>query len=181
MQARRWVIVGNAGSGKSTLADRLAARIGAPAVHLDALFWGPGWREPPLAEFRARLAEAHAGEAWVSDGNYAAVSFDLRLPRAEAVIWVDRPWPLCAWRALRRAALGQVRADQRLADGCRDALDRRLLERLRFIRGFERRNRPVIEARLAELRPDLAPVQVAGSAEVERLLAGAGAALTASS
>ena len=179
MEARRWVIVGNAGSGKSTLADRLGARLGAPVVHLDALFWGPGWREPPIPEFRARLADAHAGEAWISDGNYAAVSFDLRLPRADALAWVDLPWPVCAGRALRRAALGQFRADQRLAEGCRDGLDRRLLQRLQFIRGFERRNRPIIEARLAELRPDLRPIRLRGPAEIARFLDDPDAALDA--
>lgn len=177
---RRVVILGNAGSGKSTLAAHLAERLGAPAIHLDALFWGPGWSEPPIEAFRERLAEAHAGEAWVSDGNYAAATFDLRLPRAEAVVWLERPWPLCALRALRRAVRGQFDPAERLAPGCRDGLDRRLVERLRFITGFERRNRPRIEALIARLRPDIPVVRLLDEAQAAGFLADPDTALALS-
>ncbi|MCA1843265.1 MAG: (d)CMP kinase, partial [Actinobacteria bacterium] len=61
-------VVGNSGSGKSTLAVALASRLGVPCLELDAVFHQPGWTELPVGEFRARVADAAAGHAWVIDG-----------------------------------------------------------------------------------------------------------------
>ena len=79
---RRIVILGCSGSGKTTLAVRLGERLGLPVVHLDPLYWEPGWRAPDAAAFLARVADAIAGDAWVSEGNYRE-TFELRLPRAD--------------------------------------------------------------------------------------------------
>lgn len=83
---QRIVILGNGGSGKSTLARLLGERLDLPVVHLDKLFWEPGWAEPDAQQFRERVREAVAGDAWVCEGNYARRTFDLRLPRADLVI-----------------------------------------------------------------------------------------------
>ncbi|HEY5008664.1 MAG TPA: hypothetical protein VII42_11705, partial [Caulobacteraceae bacterium] len=92
---RRIVILGNAGSGKSTLARRLGERLRLPVVHLDVLFWEPGWTEPDNEAFRTRVRAAIAGDDWISEGNYLSRTFDLRLPRAELVIWMDTPRLTC--------------------------------------------------------------------------------------
>ena len=42
---RRILIVGNSGGGKSTLAQKLGEKLTLPIVHLDVLFWKPGWVE----------------------------------------------------------------------------------------------------------------------------------------
>ena len=64
---KRIVILGPAGSGKSTLARRLGKRLDAPVVHLDALYWGPGWKALPIETFRSRLAKAIYGDTWITD------------------------------------------------------------------------------------------------------------------
>ena len=110
---KRVMVMGCAGAGKSTFARRLGALSGAPVIHLDTLFWEPGWVECQPEEFRRRVNAAHAGEAWVSDGNYTSRTFDIRVPRAEAIIWLDQPRWLCTWRVLARylTNLGAKRGD----------------------------------------------------------------------
>jgi len=138
--------VGSAGSGKSTFARALGKQLGMPVVYLDALYWKPGWSPLTLEAFRSRLTEAISGEAWITDGNYAKSTFDLRMPRADLVIWVRRPSLHCAWRVLKRAIKSHFSTDCDLADGCKERFDRKFLDRLRYIANFNRINRPRIEA-----------------------------------
>ncbi|MGC1435253.1 MAG: hypothetical protein WA847_05110 [Terriglobales bacterium] len=130
----RIVILGCAGSGKTTLARRLGKLTGAPVISLDDI-WQPHWEEQDVPTFRTLIKKAHAGDAWISDGNFAVASFDIRLPRASLVIWLER-WKLyCAWRAITRVfKRGEA---HRIG---------KLVEVLAFIRQFDRVNRPRIEA-----------------------------------
>src|SRR6266436_2351031 len=97
----RIVILGCAGSGKTTLSRQIAERTGAPVICLDAI-WQPHWGEKDVPAFRALVQKAHAGEDWISDGNFALATFDIRLPRATTVIWLERSRLYCAWRAITR-------------------------------------------------------------------------------
>lgn len=132
----RILLLGNAGTGKTTLARSLGTRTGAPVISLDDL-WQPAWTKADLPSFRALVAAAHSAESWISDGNFAAATFDLRLPRADLVLWLERPRSICAWRAVVRTL--QSGEPHRAAD---------LPKVLAFIRGFDRINRPLIEAGL---------------------------------
>ena len=118
----RIAIVGCSGGGKSTLARALGAALGTPVVHLDALFWKPGWVESDPEPFRAAVEAALAGERWVSDGNFTSVA-DISLARADTIVWIDQAMPLCLWRAAWRALtqFGRTRAD--LAPGCPEKID----------------------------------------------------------
>jgi adenylate kinase family enzyme len=115
---RRVSVVGNTGSGKSTVAAALAARLGAPCVELDAVFHQPGWTELPVEEFRARVADAAAGDAWVIDGNYGAVR-DLVWAGADTVVWLDLPRPAVMRRVIGRTVQRAVRR-QELWNGNRE-------------------------------------------------------------
>lgn len=174
---RRIVIVGNAGSGKSTLARRLGEHLRLPVVHLDALAWDPGWQSVSTEVLRQRLSQAISGDAWITDGNYAAVTFDLRLPRADLLIWVERPRVPCVWRVLRRAVWSHFRADEHLAPGCPERFDRKFLGRLRFILNFDRVNRPRIEAARMRYGPDVPVAMLCGNRGMAAFLESCGAAL----
>lgn len=168
---KRIVILGNAGSGKSTLARRLGERLQLPVFHLDALNWGPGWQPVPIETLRSHIRAAVACNEWVTDGNYAACTFDLRLPVADAVIWVERPRLHCLWRVLRRAVRSHFSAEEDLAQDCKERFDGRFLDRLRFIARFDRVNRPRIEAARLQYGPDVPVVILRGDAQISGFLA----------
>jgi len=155
---RRIVILGCAGAGKTSLALRIGQCLGMPVICLDAI-WQPGWGDADVPRFRALVAAAHEGDAWVSDGNFAQVSFDLRLPRAELVVWLERPLLLCAWRALTRT-LRRGEA-HRLRDTAKV---------LRYIRGFNRTNRKLIEAQRCAHGPLVPVLRLASDTEIEGFL-----------
>jgi adenylate kinase family enzyme len=137
---QRVAILGSGGAGKSALAARIAAHTGLPVVHLDVLYWQPGWKPPPQDEFDAKLDAAVAEERWILDGNFLRHdSPDPRFARADAVVFLDLPRTTCLWRVLKRR-LQEARASRRdLPDGCRESID---LEFLRWVWRYPRRNRP---------------------------------------
>lgn len=162
----RILLLGCAGSGKTTLARRLGARAGAPVICLDAI-WQPQWTETDLPHFRALIATAHATDAWISDDNFAAAAFDLWLPRAGLVLWLDRPRWSRAWRAVARVfRSGEA---HRAGD---------LPKVLRFIWGFDRINRQRIEAALAEHDRHVPVIRLRTDLEIETFLAQAPRAKT---
>jgi adenylate kinase family enzyme len=98
----RFLVMGSTGSGKSTFARAIAARVGVPFVELDSLFWEPGWVQARPEVFRERVMTATSGDGWVVDGNYRVVTQDLIWPRAHVAVFLDYPFPLVAWRLVRR-------------------------------------------------------------------------------
>ena len=121
MSGRRIAVKGGSGSGKSTVAAELAQRLGVPHVELDALHWGPGWREPGLEEFRGRVEAALAGlDGWVVDGNYDGKLDGLVLDRADLVVWLDLPLRLKLGRIWRRTRR-RVRGREELWNGNRES------------------------------------------------------------
>ena len=163
----RIVIVGCSGSGKSTLARKLGLRLGLPVVHLDVLHYLPGWKRASLAEFRARVTEAHRGDVWISEGNFASSTFDIRLPRAEAVIMLERPRWLCLWRVSWRAVM-ERRNRPDLPLGCHEQVDRDLLE---YIWNFGKVGRPEIEAALLDHGPSIPVLRLSRDCQVSAFLA----------
>lgn len=111
MTVSRIVVVGTSGAGKSTAARRIGERLGLDWIELDALFHLPGWEQRPDEEFRALVAEATAGDAWVVDGNYAVVR-DIVWSRAHVVVWLDyarrRVMSRVVCRTLRRLATREL-------------------------------------------------------------------------
>ena len=166
---RRIVILGNAGSGKSTLARRLGERLRLPVVHLDVLFWEPGWTEPDNDAFRARVSAAIASDAWVSEGNYLSRTFDLRLPRADQIIWMDTPRLTCVRRVIVRSALAKPRAD--LAAGCEEGLfGKDFLPFLAYTWNYDRKSRPRLEAARQAMAPDVPVVHLRGTRQIDAFL-----------
>ena len=154
----RIVLLGCAGSGKTSLARRLGECTGAPVISLDDI-WQRHWDEQDVAVFRTLIGNAHAGDEWISDGNFALANFDIRLPRATLVIWLERSKVSCSWRVVRRA----FRPGEAHRVG-------NLPEVLAFIRKFDRVNRPRIEAMRLAHGPQVPVRRLTGDRDIENFL-----------
>ena len=99
---QRVLVAGSTGAGKTTMARARATRLGLPHTEMDALWHGPGW--VPRPEFATDVAAMLASGRWVTEYQYRTVKDDL-LAAAQAVVWLDHPFPLVAWRLLRRSVL----------------------------------------------------------------------------
>ena len=119
---QRVMIIGGAGAGKSSLAQRLGDLTGLPVVHIDSMYWKPGWIQRDIEEVRNMVRAAAAEESWIFDGNNSS-TFEVRLSRADTVIFLDVSTICRLLRVLRRMILGygKVRSDVQV--GCPDRLD----------------------------------------------------------
>ena len=119
---KRVMIIGQPGSGKSTSARQLGAALDLPVVHIDSIFWQAGWVERDDAERVAMARAAAEGEAWVIEGGMSS-TWDIRIARADVVIFLDPPFLLRCWRVFKRTVrhYGQTRPD--LPEGCPERFD----------------------------------------------------------
>jgi adenylate kinase family enzyme len=152
----RYVIVGNGGAGKSTLARRLSEITRLPVVHLDRLFWQPGWIETPKDAWRALQADVFAGEAWIADGNYGG-SMEIRLARADCVVLLDYSRIVCVMGVLRRVVRYRDGSRPDLAEGCPERFD---LAFVRYVWNYNRDSRPRVLAKIREHAGDAVVVRL---------------------
>lgn len=165
---RRVLVIGSGGAGKSTLAAHLGGRLGLPVVHLDALYWRPGWVPAPAPAWHETVARLVAQDAWVLDGNYGG-TLDLRLAACDAVVFLDLPRLVCLAGVLRRRVRFAGRPRPDAAPGCPEQLT---WEFVRWVWEYPRTRRPGILRRLAALPPDRRVVRLRSRAAVGRFLAG---------
>lgn len=163
-------MIGSGGAGKSTLARRLGSRLGLPVVHLDVHFWRPGWVETPKPEWRRKVEEMCAREAWVMDGNFSA-TLDVRLAACDTVVLLDLPRALCVWRALKRWATYRNGSRPDMAAGCAEKFD---LKFLRWVWTFPSQSLPTVLARIDEHAAGKRFVRLRSDAEVEKFIAEVG-------
>ena len=160
------MIVGAAGSGKSTLARDLGALLDLPVIHLDAHYWLPGWVEPPLDAWRDRVRQLVLGETWILDGNYSD-TFDLRLPAADTIVFLDLPRHICLIRVVVRSlrSFGRVRPDA--APGCRERLNGAFL---RWVWTYPSQRRPAMVRRLEEVEGQMQIIWLRNASDVRAFL-----------
>ena len=147
---KRVMLIGCCGAGKSTLGRSLSARTGLELIYLDQHYWRPAYQTPLPEEWAAQVAALAKQESWILDGNYTG-TMDLRLARADTIIFLDRSRWLCLYRILRRTFrhYGRTRAD--MAAGCPERLNWPFL---RYVYHYNQRQRPQILRKLAQVRGD---------------------------
>ncbi len=133
----RIMIIGCGGAGKSTLARAMGEKLNIPVVHLDKLWWRPGWEHVSQEEFDALLGEAVQKEKWILDGNYNR-TMPLRLPYCDTIIYLDFSRLACLLGVAKRilTTYGKVRPD--MGPGCRERID---LDFLKWVWNFNKEHR----------------------------------------
>ncbi len=105
-----------------------------------------GRRKRPRDEIDRLIAKAVAGERWIMDGTGLS-SFHLRLPRADAVIWLRPSRYACLYGIISKAFRYFGRNRPELPAGCPERLS---LSALSYIWNFERDAVPLIETALQD-------------------------------
>ena len=103
---KRIAITGPAGAGKSRLAREIGTAYGIDVLHLDRLFWRPGWVETPAAEWAAMQRRELERESWIVDAQYEDMLPDW-FDAADMVVVVDASPLHCLWRVSRRRLDGK--------------------------------------------------------------------------
>ena len=118
----RILIIGCGGAGKSTLARQLGEKLQLPVVHLDQLWWKPGWVESAREEFDEKLAKELVKTQWIMDGNFDR-TMSLRIAHCDTIIYLDFSRLACLRGVIKRVltSYGKVRPD--MVEGCPERFD----------------------------------------------------------
>src|SRR5262249_5063159 len=164
---RRVMVIGGSGAGKSTLGRRLAKALELPLIELDVLYWRPGWIDTPMREFRDVVARLAAGPAWIMVGNYSTM-FDLRMPVADTIVWLDFGRWICMYGVLRRIVRDYGRVREGMPEGCPERVDAGFLK---YVWNFQTEYRPKIVAALEEFAGQTQLHRLPSRSDAERLMA----------
>ena len=137
---RKVLVIGSGGAGKSIFATRLGRLLNIEVLHLDKLYWLPGWIESPKDEWSKTVAELVKRDSWIMDGNYSG-TLDQRLEACDTVILLDLPRTLCLWRVLKRGIMYRNSGRPDMASGCPEKFS---LEFVRWIWNYSSRTRPKV-------------------------------------
>ena len=162
----RIMIIGCGGAGKSTLARQLGEKTGLPVVHLDKLFWKPGWVSLSREEFDLVHQEAISRERWIIDGNFDR-TIPQRLSRCDTVLYLDFSRWACVMGVAKRVltTYGTVRED--MGEGCPERFD---LEFPKWVWDFNKNKREK-NYRLLEEAEGVEVIILKNRREVKRFLA----------
>ena len=143
----RIIIIGCGGAGKSTLARQLGEKLDIPVVHLDKLFWRPGWVQVPWEEFEALHRQELAKDRWIMDGNFNR-NLPERIRRCDTLIYLDFSRFACLRGVLKRilTTYGTVRPD--MGEGCPERIN---WEFLKWVWNFNKKKRQRYYALLNEV------------------------------
>lgn len=145
---RRILIIGCSGSGKSTLSFILSERLHLPLVHLDKLWWLPGWKTDTRENFDAKLAVELRKDSWIIEGDFNR-TIPERLKFADTVLAFRLPRYLCIWRVIKRvfSSYGRIRPD--MAEGCPERVD---WDFMKYVWNYNRNILPEVETALKDFK-----------------------------
>lgn len=146
----RIMIMGCSGSGKSILSTRLSEILSLPVIHLDKHYWRPDWVSTPDEDWHKIVQELTMEDKWIIDGNYSG-TMDIRVKRADLIIYLDMPRWLCLYRVIKRRIMYNKKTRPDMHEGCPEKID---LEFLQWVWNFRSKNRKNIIEKLEQVKKE---------------------------
>lgn len=163
---QRIMVIGCCGAGKSTISKSIHKILKLKLFHLDQLYWKPNWVETEKPEWETIVRAIAAEEEWIIDGNYSG-TMDIRMQRANVVVFMDFPRWRCLYRVLKRIVVnyGHTRSD--LAPDCPEHFD---WEFIKYVYNFQEKKRPALLERLTKLDASTAVFTLNSNRDVKNFL-----------
>ena len=163
---KKIMVIGSSGAGKTYFSRKLSEKFGIPLIHLDKIYWQPGWNEPTKEEWKATLEDVLEQDSWIIDGNYGS-TIEMRLAACDTVFFLDIRRTLCMWRVIRRTFRFFKRGRPDMAEGCYERLDFSFLS---FVWNYPERSKPKIERLLNNVGSEKKIIRLRSPRQVRRFL-----------
>lgn len=100
---KKIAVIGCTGSGKTTLANRLGNLLHLPVQHLDKFAWKDGTKYASEEELVNNVSELVKASEWILDGGQPrSKTLEIRIERADTIIFFDLPFLVIMWRQVKR-------------------------------------------------------------------------------
>lgn len=163
---KRVLIIGSGGAGKSTLARRLGEKTGIEVIHLDKLFWHPGWVRTEKKEWLEIVRRAIEKESWIMDGNFGS-TLEMRARAADTIVFMDIPRHICIYRILKRWVMYNRDTRPDMAEGCEERFD---WEFFIWVWDYPTRSKPEKELVLSRYANEKTIIRLRSNKEIEEFL-----------
>jgi adenylate kinase family enzyme len=162
---RKVLVIGPGGSGKSWLALRLSEALGLPIIHLDSLYWQPGWVPMPEADWVELQEREAAADAWIAEGLHDT-TVHIWLDAADTVVFLDASPMASVWRVVRRRLAGEGGGGD-VPAGCEPAPAHRALAKfLAYLWEYRSKTRAALLTELQRPRPGQRVIVLRRSREI---------------
>jgi adenylate kinase family enzyme len=163
---KRILIIGSGGAGKSTLAPRLGEKMGIEVVHLDKLFWNPGWVPTEKGKWVEIVRHALEKDSWIMDGNFGG-TFEMRAEACDTIIFLDIPRLICIYRIVKRWLMYNRNTRPDMAEGCEERFD---WEFFMWVWNYPKRSKPEKELVLNQYADEKTIIRLRSNREIEDFL-----------
>lgn len=163
---RRVMVIGSCGAGKSTFSRRMADITRLNLIHLDQHYWKENWVESDQKEWETTMKGLVAPDTWIIDGNYGG-TMDMRIQRADTIIYIDMPTWKCLWRVLKRIWTYRHRVRPDMPSGCEERLD---FDFLHYVLTFNLLKRKYLHQKMQNLQNSKVIVILRTDQEIENYL-----------